>query len=117
MSANSPTTEHEKRPGSPTMAEQAEAEAIAHLKRAIFLNGDPELVNASLNNALAAVRHVARREKEFLTIRDLENRYSLKRKAVERLEIPRCKFGGAIRFAREDVLAFEEHAKMVDTEQ
>lgn len=44
---------------------------------------------------------------EYFSIRDLEERWGLERKAVERLRIPRVKIGGAIRFARDDVTRFE----------
>lgn len=44
---------------------------------------------------------------EYFSIKDLEKRWGLQRKAVERLLLPRHRFGGAIRFARDDVTRFE----------
>jgi hypothetical protein len=44
---------------------------------------------------------------EFFSVRDLERRWKLTRKAILRLPVPRHRIGGAIRYSRADVLHYE----------
>lgn len=64
-----------------------------------------------LDDYAAAVRSAATAQKDFYTVADLEARYTLTRKTVERLPIPRHKMGGVVRFALADVIAFEESSR------
>jgi hypothetical protein len=49
----------------------------------------------------------ARAEEPFYTVHQLQRRYGLARKTIERLGIPRHKIGNAVRYAAADVERYE----------
>lgn len=64
-------------------------------------------IQMALASAMAMSAAHARELPEFYSVRDLEERWGLERKAVERLRIPRTKIGASIRYTAADVFAFE----------
>lgn len=81
--------------------------ARGRIIRALPDNADHAGISALIVDLENAVEMKAAHEEEYLTIRQLQDRYGLSRKAVERLPIPRHKFGGAVRVSRADVAIFE----------
>lgn len=57
--------------------------------------------------AIDAAINLDRCTPEFFSFRDLENRWGLERKAIERLSLHRTYIGKTVRFSRADVLDFE----------
>lgn len=81
------------------------------LLRALPVDGDIALISRLLADYGELVRAAATAADGFYAVRDLGKRYGLGRKAVERLPIPRHKFGGVVRYSRADVHAFENSCR------
>lgn len=98
---------------------QTTAEHAIHVQRAAILRNLP--TGADIAYFAAALRDLgelhdraARENRAFYTVHALMERYSLARKTVDRLPIPRHKIGNAVRFAASDVEAYELKRRQED---
>lgn len=81
---------------------------------ALCSENDPAQVSAIVDSIVSAQIAAARMMPEYFTVAQLQARYNLTRKSVERLDIPRSRFGGAVRYARAEVLTFEQKSRVVE---
>lgn len=81
----------------------ARARALAAILEGRDFNECCELVKLAIDQAVIADRE----DPPFFTTEQLCRRWQVARRTVEGYAVPRTKLGGAVRFARQDVLDFE----------
>lgn len=91
--------------------DQAYEEVLQAVKVCV-MSSDPIIVSGAIMHAIEIGVDRSRMLPEFFSFSDLEKRWRIERKAVERLNLPRTKIGGSIRFARDDVMKFEHDHRL-----
>lgn len=86
-------------------------EAYREIRRRSILTlcdeNDPVRVSSIVDALVAAVIATAKPDREYYSVAQLRERWGLSRKSVERLPLAVTRFGGSVRYALTDVLAFE----------
>ena len=83
-------------------------------RRAILelcVESDPVRVASIVDRLIEAYQAAAVLDLEFFSVKDLQERWGLSRKSVERLGLPVHRFGGVLRYSRADVLAYETNTR------
>lgn len=91
-------------------------EALQYCINICTATTDKSKIHEAVVDAIRVAVNRDRSMPAFLTYGDLEIRWKLQRKAIERLNLPTVKIGGSNRFSREDILIFEHlHRSNDDT--
>lgn len=98
-----------------TPAQMAHDSSVRNMRSAIYAQKGADTLTALLDIMLDTAKVVAQESPEYFSMYDLQQRYGISRKTLETYDIPIHKFGGSIRFSRENVMIWEEaHLQELD---